>query len=117
MLDCTAGLEPGDPYAAPPHERRFLEAIAHPPRKLRIALMLKDHRGVGLHPECLEAVQRAAKLCASLGHMVEEADPKLDLMALSAHKCQDLDGQTPPDHVTCAGRRRDASQTPMTWRL
>ena len=37
--------------------------------------MLKDHRGAKLHPECLEAVQCAAKLCASLGHMVEEADP------------------------------------------
>jgi amidase len=44
--------------------------------------MLKDHRGVRLHPECLEAVQRAAKLCASLGHVVEEADPKLDMVAL-----------------------------------
>jgi amidase len=28
---------------------------ARPPRKLRIALMLKDHRGANLHPECLEA--------------------------------------------------------------
>src|SRR6516164_8209648 len=44
--------------------------------------MLKDHRGVKLHPECLEAVQRAAKLCASLGHAVEEADPNLDMVAL-----------------------------------
>jgi Asp-tRNA(Asn)/Glu-tRNA(Gln) amidotransferase A subunit family amidase len=44
--------------------------------------MLTDHRGVKLHPECLEAVQRAAKLCASLGHVVEEADPKLDMVAL-----------------------------------
>src|SRR6267378_1025591 len=32
MLDCTAGPEPGDPYAAPPHERPFLEAIGRPPR-------------------------------------------------------------------------------------
>jgi amidase len=64
------------------HERPFLEAIDRPPRKLRIALMLKDHRGAELHPECLEAVQRAAKLCVGLGHMVEEADPNLDMVAL-----------------------------------
>jgi amidase len=82
MLDCTAGPEPGDPYAAPPQERPFLEAVTRPPRKLRIALMLKDHRGAKLHPECLEAVQRAAKLCAGLGHVVEEADPGLDMVAL-----------------------------------
>jgi len=82
MLDCTAGPEPGDPYAAPIQERSFLEAIARPPRKLRIALMLKDHRGANLHPECLAAVENAAKLCASLGDIVEEADPGLDMVAL-----------------------------------
>jgi Asp-tRNA(Asn)/Glu-tRNA(Gln) amidotransferase A subunit family amidase len=82
MLDCTAGPEPGDPYAAPSSERPFIEAIGRPPRRLRIALMLKDHRGAKLHPECLKAVQGAAKLCASLGHVVEEADPNLDLVAL-----------------------------------
>ena len=82
MLDCAAGMEPGDPYTAPTLERPFLEAVSRPPRKLRVALMLKDHRGADLHPECLEAVQRAAKLCASLGHVVEEADPNLDMVAL-----------------------------------
>jgi Asp-tRNA(Asn)/Glu-tRNA(Gln) amidotransferase A subunit family amidase len=64
------------------HKGSFLEAIALPPRKLRIALMLKDHRSAKLHPECLSAVQSAAKLCASLGHTVEEADPELDMVAL-----------------------------------
>jgi Asp-tRNA(Asn)/Glu-tRNA(Gln) amidotransferase A subunit family amidase len=58
-----------------PHQRRFLNAIAHSPRKLRIAMMLKDHRGVQLHPECLEAVQRAAKLCASLGTWSKRRTP------------------------------------------
>jgi len=82
MLDCTAGIESGDPYTAPMPERSFLEAVTRPPRKLRIALTLKDHRGAKLHPECLEAVQRAAKLCASLGHQVEEEDPNLDMVAL-----------------------------------
>jgi Asp-tRNA(Asn)/Glu-tRNA(Gln) amidotransferase A subunit family amidase len=82
MLDCTAGPEPGDPYAAPPPERPFLEAVARPPKRLRIALMLKDHRGAALHPECRKAVERAAELCAQLGHAVEEADPGLDMAAL-----------------------------------
>jgi len=82
MLDCTAGIEPGDPYAAPAPELPFAQSIERPPRKLRIALMLKDHRGAKLHPECLKAVEGTAKLCQSLGHIVEEADPKLDMVAL-----------------------------------
>jgi amidase len=82
MLDCTAGAEPGDPYVAPPLERPFVEEVRRPPGKLRIALMLHDHRGAKLHPECEKAVRGAAKLCAGLGHVVEEADPKIDLVAL-----------------------------------
>ena len=82
MLDCTAGLVPGDPYTAPAPEGSFAEAVGHEPRALSIALMLKDHRGAALHPECLKAVQRAARLCESLGHIVEEADPGLDMVTL-----------------------------------
>jgi amidase len=78
----TAGLEPGDPYAAPTPERSCVEAIGRPPGKLRIAMMRGDHRGATLHPECLKAVESAARLCQSLGHLVEEADPGLDLVAL-----------------------------------
>jgi len=96
MLDCTAGPEPGDPYAAPMQEGSFLEAIARPPRKLRIALMLKDHRGAKLHTECLAAVQDAAKLCANLGHIVEEADPGLDMMALRPLNARIFGGQYRP---------------------
>jgi Asp-tRNA(Asn)/Glu-tRNA(Gln) amidotransferase A subunit family amidase len=82
MLDCTAGYEPGDPYTAPAPAGSFVEALGRPPRQLKIALMLKDHRGSKPHAECLRAVQGAAKLCESLGHLVEEADPGLDLVAL-----------------------------------
>ena len=82
MLDVTAGLEPGDPYAAPTPEQPFVEAIGRPPARLKIALMRGDHRGGRLHPECLAAVEGAAKLCQGLGHIVEEADPGLDLAAL-----------------------------------
>ena len=56
MLDCTAGAEPGDPYAAPPPEGSFVEALGRPPRKLKIAMVSSDHRGGKLHPECAKAV-------------------------------------------------------------
>ena len=82
MLDCTAGAEPGDPYAAPTPDASFVAGLARPPRKLKIAMMLKDHRGAKLHPECAKAVAGAGRLCAGLGHMVEEADAPLDLVAL-----------------------------------
>jgi Asp-tRNA(Asn)/Glu-tRNA(Gln) amidotransferase A subunit family amidase len=45
-------------------------------------MMLTDHRGGKLHPECAKAVTAAARLCSDLGHVVEEADPGLDLVAL-----------------------------------
>ena len=115
MLDCTAGPEPGDPYAAPMQKGCFLEAIARPPRKLRIALMLKDHRGAKLHPECLAAVENAAKLCAALGHTVEEADPELDMVALRPLNARIAAANTARS-ATCAGRRWGASPTRMTSR-
>src|SRR4029077_19848219 len=72
MLDSTAGAEPGDPYTAPPPEHPFVEEIKRPPGRLKVAMMRKDHVGAGLHPECLAAVEKAGKLCESLGHLVEE---------------------------------------------
>jgi Asp-tRNA(Asn)/Glu-tRNA(Gln) amidotransferase A subunit family amidase len=82
MLDCTAGYEPGDPYTAPPPAGSFSEALGRPPPRLKIAMMLKDHRGAQPHPECRKAVEGAANLCEGLGHVVEEADPNIDLVAL-----------------------------------
>ena len=82
MLDCTAGSEPGDPYAAPTPQGSFVEALGRRPQKLKIAMMLRDHRGQKLHPECAKAVEAAGKLCSELGHIVEPADAPLDLVAL-----------------------------------
>jgi amidase len=78
MLYSTAGPEPGDPYTAPSPERSFLAEIKRPPRQLKIAVMRQDYVGRALHPECLVAVDKAAKLCESLGHVVEEAYPDLN---------------------------------------
>jgi amidase len=72
LLDATAGPDLGDPYWAPPPERPFLQEMGRDPGKLRIAFTAKAAGGGPVHADCVEAVQKAAKLCASLGHEVEE---------------------------------------------
>lgn len=83
MLDCTHGPEPGDPYAAAPPARPFLDEIGAPPDRLRIAFSVSRAEGAPLHPEVVAAVERTAKLCEELGHVVEEAAPAIDVPLLS----------------------------------
>jgi amidase len=77
-LDCTHGPEPGDPYAAPPVRRPYLEDAHLPPGRLRIAFTTKDLGGKSLHPECVAAVEGTAKLLEELGHTVEEGAPDIE---------------------------------------
>ena len=78
FLDATHGPAVGDPYSAPRFDGSFLGECARAPRRLRIALDITPLTGVPAHPDCIEAAQRAAKLCESLGHVVEEASPVFD---------------------------------------
>jgi amidase len=83
-LDCTHGPEPGDPYYAPAVERPFLEEIARPAGRLRIAFSTKSPAGKALHPECTAAITATAKLLEDLGHTVEEAAPEVDVGTLTS---------------------------------
>ena len=83
LLDCTAGPEPGDPYAAPAAPRPFFEEVGAPVERLRIAFATKNFTGMPLHPECVAAVTRTAALCEELGHIVEEASPAVDAGTLT----------------------------------
>jgi amidase len=78
LLDATSGPAPGDPYWAPPPARPFREEVAMPPGRLRIAFSTRPLVGTGFHPDCVAAVQDAARLCASLGHEVVEEAPDID---------------------------------------
>jgi Asp-tRNA(Asn)/Glu-tRNA(Gln) amidotransferase A subunit family amidase len=78
LLDATAGLGPGDPYAAPPPARAFLAECGAAPRRLRVAFTTKSPNGAPVAPEYLATLRETAKLCADLGHVVEEADPVVD---------------------------------------
>jgi amidase len=82
-LDATSGPDLGDPYYAPPRARSYLAAMKANPGKLRIAFAARVPMGRALHADCIAAVGRAAKLCHSLGHRVEEAYPEFDRDALT----------------------------------
>ncbi|MBN1654066.1 MAG: amidase [Deltaproteobacteria bacterium] len=79
VLDATAGPDLGDPYWAPPPVGRFLDAARRYPGRLRIAFSTTDVKGGPLHEDCVNAVENAARLCESLGHVVEPARPAFDL--------------------------------------
>jgi amidase len=78
LLDATSGPDLGDPYWAPPPARPFLQEVGADPGKLRIALSFEPPTGTPVHPDCVAAVREAAKLCADLGHHVEEAAPAIN---------------------------------------
>ncbi|MEJ2132565.1 MAG: amidase family protein, partial [Gammaproteobacteria bacterium] len=78
FLDATHGPAPGDPYYAPPFEGSYLEAHVAEPGQLRIAMDLNTITGEAVDPACAEAAKKAAALCESLGHVVEEASPEYD---------------------------------------
>jgi Asp-tRNA(Asn)/Glu-tRNA(Gln) amidotransferase A subunit family amidase len=103
-LDATAGTEPGSPYDAPKPARPFLQEVGVSPGKLRIALMLEPPAKSPVHDECKKAARDAAKLCESLGHIVEEAAPVVDAAAMR-------DAQVNVIAVSIAKLLEDAAKT------
>ena len=76
ILDATSIPFTGDPYYAPPATVPFIEALSHPPPRLRIGVLRHVPNGqTELHPDCLEAVDDAAQLLESLEHTVENSHP------------------------------------------
>ena len=74
LLDATSGPAFGDPYCAPPPARPFAAEVGTDPGRLRIAYTTRTPDGDLGHPDCVAAAEHAARLCASLGHEVTEAD-------------------------------------------
>jgi Asp-tRNA(Asn)/Glu-tRNA(Gln) amidotransferase A subunit family amidase len=78
LLDATSGPGAGDPYAAPPPARPYLREVGADPGRLRIAFTRRSPNGAKVGADCLGLLDETAKLCADLGHHVEEADPQVD---------------------------------------
>lgn len=75
ILDVTAGADPGAPYFPPPPARPFASEVGAHPGRLRIAFSTAPITRTPVHPDCVDAAIKAAHLCESLGHTVEEARP------------------------------------------
>jgi len=84
LLDIAGRPQPGDPYWTAPPAEPFLTAAGSDPAPLRIAFTTRAFAAAGLDPECAAAVLAAARLCESLGHHVEEADPPIDRGSLAS---------------------------------
>ncbi|MGB3681200.1 MAG: amidase [Rubrobacteraceae bacterium] len=121
LLDAVSGPMPGDPYVAPPPERPFVEEVGADPGILRVAFSTGTATGVPVHPDCVAAVQGAARLCAELGHEVEEAAPVLDGKEIerafsvlwSAGVASGIEGLS-----RVMGKEPDQAQfEPLTWAL
>jgi amidase len=71
MLDVLAGLDVGSPHWAPPPRAPFQALLAEEQPRLRVRFATRSPLGE-THPEIAEAVTRAVRLLADLGHHVEE---------------------------------------------
>lgn len=78
LLDATAGIDLGAPYAAPLAARPYRLAVLDEPAPLRIALV-EQVGPWGVSAESREVVQDAATLCESLGHRVVQETLPVDL--------------------------------------
>ncbi|MGE5236009.1 MAG: amidase [Acidobacteriota bacterium] len=78
LLDATCGPDLGAPYFAPPPAKPYLAEVGTDPGRRRIAFTTASLFGETTHPDCRAAVEDAARLCESLGHLVTEAAPTLD---------------------------------------
>ena len=77
-LDVLSTPDRGERVLLPPPAGSFRTAAERDPASLRIAFCTSSFGGQETHPDCVAAVQSAARLCEELGHRVEEARPAID---------------------------------------
>jgi amidase len=70
MLDAMAGALPGDPYAARPPLRPFVEEVSAHPKKLRLAVINQSTLGP-VDSETRAALESACGVFREMGHSVE----------------------------------------------
>jgi amidase len=98
ILDATAGPVPGDLHRAPPPTGPWLDDVGRDPGRCRVGLVVDQPSGGPVDPECVAAVEDAARLLESLGHEVGE---------LAGAALSDPDGLAGVSTVIAASIARD----------
>jgi len=81
ILDATAGPEATAAYWAPPQAGPYLAEVGRPPGKLRVGYTWRPVLPGAEDDEQRRAIERAVRLLADLGHVVEEIRPPIDAAA------------------------------------
>jgi amidase len=77
VLDAISVPFPGQPVIAPRPTRPFTDEVGADPGRLRIGVLTSNPLGTGeVDPDCVAAVEDAARLLESLGHRIEIDSPK-----------------------------------------
>jgi amidase len=84
MLDVMSGADPLAPYSLTRSAGTYLGEMSRRPPRLRIGLQLRSVLNPEPHPDAVAAVEDAAELLTSLGHLVVPAEPVYDDRALAA---------------------------------
>jgi amidase len=78
MLDATHGAETDASCYTPHFAGSWFEAVAHAPKRLRIAASAKPLLGDSVNTQVLEGFDATVKLLGDLGHEVIEAAPVIE---------------------------------------
>jgi amidase len=121
VRDATQGSSPGAPYEIPPPTGPYLAEVEREPRRLRVAWTEQPLLEAKVHPDCVAAVEDAARLLADLGHDVVEDTPELDARAFAKSFLTMVAGEMGADledYRRLAGRpaRRDQLEA-TTWAI
>ena len=75
ILEAVEGGVLGDPYSAPAKRRPYTDELEADPKGLRIGYSANPAVDLEVHPACIAAMEKTAKLLDELGHDVSEGGP------------------------------------------
>jgi amidase len=84
LLDLSCEPQPGDIYWRERPPTSFANEVGRDPGRLRIGMLAVNLAGGAIDAEIAAAVADAGRLCASLGHIVEEVRPPVDISPLTS---------------------------------